>query len=54
MKRLEELWNIGEQQIDMKTLCYGLNRFVCAGIFFELMSKKNSYNLSTYYLLFHL
>lgn len=42
MERLEELWNDDEQEINMLTLCGRLNRFVCAGIFFELMSMNNS------------
>ena len=45
MDRLEELWNIGVKQINMKTLCGRLNRFVCAGIFFELMSKISNKQL---------
>lgn len=39
MERLEVLWNTEVHQINMQTLCGRLNRFVCAGIFFELMSR---------------
>lgn len=44
MGTLKELWDQNTKPIKMPNLCRKTNRFVAAGIFFELMGKSKRVN----------
>lgn len=39
MKRLNTLWKQKDDSVTMSKLCHKTNRFVAAGVFFELMGE---------------